>query len=130
MIAQHAFTNPHKIPARTLPQVASVECSCGTVHQSPDGRVPAGWTVSRGQAFCADCTRIGIPARLITAPAPKPRPARAIDPRPTDQSICLPRKVIDLLVEGQALMPVASKKRSDWVARANAMLEAVSQAAA
>lgn len=47
-----------------LPQVASFECrSCETIHQSADGNVPVGWTTRHATAWCADCTRAGIPLR-------------------------------------------------------------------
>lgn len=125
MATKQTFTPAQNRPSQILSHVASVQCHCGAVHHSADGRVPMGWTVSRGEAFCADCTRAGIPARLITAPAPKPRTAKS-----NDERIRLRSKVIDLLIEGQALMPSGSKKRSDWVARVNAMLADASQAAA
>ena len=56
---------PRPAKPATLPQVASFECSCGTIHNSRDGNIPVGWTQSAGTIFCADCTRIGIPVREI-----------------------------------------------------------------
>ena len=49
-----------------LPQVASFECSCGTIHNSRDASIPVGWTHSAGAVFCLDCTRQGIPLRQLS----------------------------------------------------------------
>lgn len=51
-------------PAPTLtPNI--FECSCGTVHNSGDGRLPVGWSTVGSTAWCLDCTRAGIPAREL-----------------------------------------------------------------
>ncbi len=107
-------------PRPPLPHIASVECSCGAIHNSADGCVPVGWTVSRGEAFCTDCTTRGIPARLITHPA---LPTRKPDNNSTRAR--LHGEVIALLAEGQALMPTGSKKRAGWVERVNLLLNRV-----
>ena len=124
MVTTLFTTSTPPVPRPPLPHVASVECSCGAIHNSADGRVPVGWTVSRGEAFCTDCTMRGIPTRLITHPAP---PVRKTD---DSARVRLRGEVIDLLAEGQKLMPLGSKKRSGWVERVNLLLASVAREAA
>jgi hypothetical protein len=45
--------------------LAPFECRCGTLHASPDGQFPVGWTVRGGHAWCEDCTRTSIPQRTL-----------------------------------------------------------------
>lgn len=54
---------------KTVPVLRTVtfECSCGAQHNSQDGKLPVGWTSRCGEAWCADCTRLGIPTRVLTA---------------------------------------------------------------
>ncbi|WP_298290309.1 hypothetical protein [Novosphingobium sp.] len=94
----------------TLPHVPSFECSCGVVHNAPDAQLPVGWTRRGSKVWCADCTRIGIPARTV-----KPR-------RPAPDKVRLRSQVLALLQEGAALMPPGSAKRVAWVGRVNALL--------
>lgn len=60
---------------KPAPSQKTFECDCGTVHQSPDVGVPLGWSTAHGQAWCPDCTTIGIPARELNAPRPRQRKA-------------------------------------------------------
>jgi hypothetical protein len=46
-------------------QLLSFECSCGTIHNSPDQQIPVGWSTRHGQVWCFDCTRAGVPQRLL-----------------------------------------------------------------
>lgn len=121
-------THPASPSAPTRPpllHVASVECQCGTVHHCADGRVPVGWTVSRGAAFCTDCTTRGIPARLIIEP-------RAAQPKQADtpDRARLRGEAIALLVKGTQLMPLSSKQRVSWIKSVNKMLDTMCQRAA
>ncbi len=123
MVTTHPAA-PAALSRPPLPHVASVECRCGAIHNSADGRVPVGWTVSRGEAFCTDCTTRGIPTRMITHPAP---PIRKPD---NSARVRLRGEVIALLAEGQKLMPPGSKKRAGWVERVNLLLDTVAREAA
>lgn len=130
MVTQHHHTAPRNHPVPVLPQVATVECQCGTIHNSADGRVPVGWTVSRGEAFCTDCTRKGIPARAITSPRPRQSSAAEIGQAESIERVRLRGEAIALLVHGQSLMPLNSKQRVEWIKRVNAMLDTMAQRAA
>lgn len=49
--------------------VATFECtSCGAQHFSGDALLPVGWTARAGSAWCVDCTRAGIPVRILREP--------------------------------------------------------------
>lgn len=105
-----------KVPV--LASVPSFQCQCGTVHHAGDGKLPVGWTQSSGAVFCFDCTRAGVPARVIRKP----------DGR--SDRLRLRSQVIELLLEGQRLMPPGSKPRVAWVARVNDLLADVQASAA
>lgn len=51
-------------PARAF-TVPAFECGCGQIHNSADGQLPVGWTQRQGTVWCADCTRLGIPTRVL-----------------------------------------------------------------
>ncbi|PTR05064.1 MULTISPECIES: hypothetical protein [unclassified Novosphingobium] len=53
---------------------APFECRCGTLHASPDGQLPVGWTTRGGNVWCEDCTRAGVPVREATQPRPRRKP--------------------------------------------------------
>jgi hypothetical protein len=57
-------------PIRTAPlTVATFDCvSCGTTHHSADAILPIGWTARAGSTWCLDCTRAGIPVRVLREP--------------------------------------------------------------
>jgi hypothetical protein len=61
---RHAPASP-LVPAAFA--TTAFECACGTVHHSGDGKLPVGWSTAAGAAWCADCTRAGIPARELAA---------------------------------------------------------------
>lgn len=107
-----------RFKASPLPTVPSFQCQCGTVHHAADGRLPVGWTQTVGAVFCLDCARAGISSRVIRRP----------DARSDRQR--LHGEVIELLREGQRLMPPGSERRVAWVARVNALLADVSASAA
>ena len=112
------LTRPRHKARPAIAAVASFECSCGTVHHADDGQLPVGWSRSAGAVFCADCTRIGIPARRIR------RAGNA-----SAEKVRLRGEVIELLREGQTLMPLGSKGRADWIDRVNMLLANVRCAA-
>lgn len=104
-------SRPRFKPRPVIAAVPSFECSCGTVHHADDGQLPVGWSRSSGAVFCADCTRLGIPARRIRRSS-----------QPSADKLRLRGEVIELLREGQTIMPLGSKARTNWVARVNALL--------
>lgn len=98
--------------------VPSFECQCGEVHHSLNGQLPVSWSVSSGTVFCPACTLAGIPARVL--------------PRRDGRSdrVRLRGELIELLREGQHLMPPGAAARMDWVQRVNTLLADVSASAA
>lgn len=98
--------------------VPSFECQCGEIHRCQNGQLPVGWSVSSGTVFCPACTLAGIPARVL--------------PRRDGRSdrVRLRGEVIELLREGQRIMPPGAAARVDWVQRVNALLTNVSASAA
>ena len=106
----------YKSPA--LAAIPSFQCGCGTVHHAADGKLPVGWTQSAGAVFCLDCTRIGIPLRQL----------KLSDGR--SDRVRIRGEVLQLLVEGQRLMPPGAQCRVEWVQRVNALLADVRQSAA
>lgn len=125
MVITNAEPTPRPAPHSSWPQVPSIECSCGTIHNSADGRVPVGWTVSRGEAFCVDCTRRGIPGRMLSAPRPAPAKQSG-----TVERVRLRGEAISLLVKGTGLMPLNSTKRVEWIKSVNKMLDLMCERAA
>lgn len=93
----------------SLPQVASFECACGTIHNSRDGNIPVGWSQRAGSVFCADCTRMGISAREIRRTA-------------TTDKVRMRGEVMALLQQGADLMPKRSPERAAWVRRVNTLI--------
>lgn len=111
--------SPSSLTSASLPTVASFECSnCGAIHQSRDAQAPVGWTQRPGAIWCADCTRQGIAARQIAAPA-----QRSAD------KLRLRGEVMELLRQGVALMPPGSIKRVQWTDQVNQLLAQQSRAA-
>lgn len=51
-------------PAR-FPTTVPFECSCGTIHNTQDGKLPVGWTTRHGLTWCDDCTLAGVPVRQL-----------------------------------------------------------------
>lgn len=109
---------PPKLPNAKLPDVASFECSCGTIHQSRDAQLPVGWTRRAGAVWCADCTRAGIASRQIANGRPSPA-----------DKVRLRGQVIDLLRQGAELMPMGSIRRAQWVEQVNELLTQQQRAA-
>lgn len=98
----------------TLPQVASFECKCGTIHNSRDGNIPVGWSQQGGEVFCDDCLLSGTAARRITR---RPRSAGN-----SADKLRLRGEVMELLREGAKLMPKGTAATAAWVQRVNTML--------
>jgi hypothetical protein len=64
------FTRTKSVPAPRVPAAAlataTFECSsCGATNHSADAILPVGWTARAGSAWCVDCTRAGIPVRIL-----------------------------------------------------------------
>lgn len=93
----------------SLPQVASFECACGTIHNSRDGNIPVGWSQRAGSVFCTDCTRQGIASREIRRAAPADK-------------VRMRGEVMALLQQGADLMPKRSPERAAWVRRVNTLI--------
>lgn len=100
----------------SLPQVASFECQCGTIHNSRDGKIPVGWSQRTGEVFCADCTRAGIASGKIQRPSP------------TDK-VRLRGEVLALLRKGAELMPKGTPETAAWVQDVNLLIAAQQRAA-
>lgn len=67
---------PKRKPSLVLAtQHATFECGCGAVHHSLGQGLPIGWSATRGQAWCQDCTTSGVPARELNAPKPRQQQA-------------------------------------------------------